>query len=73
MNRPYASDWIIIGDGLQYSKERDLYWYKGRVYDELSARHNGIIGLGAALRLSILSCSDCACTSSMQPCEACRR
>lgn len=48
--RRYASDWVTLGKDLEYSKELDLYYYKGRIYDERSARHNGIVGEGAQLR-----------------------
>lgn len=50
MSRPYASDWEAAGVDLQYSKELGLYWHRGRVYDERSARHNGLIGVGARLK-----------------------
>lgn len=49
----FASDWITIREGLQYSKEQNLYWFNGRVYDERSAQHNGIIGLGFQFRETI--------------------
>lgn len=49
MKKPYASDWSKITDDLEYSKSRGLYWYNGRAYDELSAQHNGIVGMGATL------------------------
>lgn len=39
-----------ISEGVWYCKQKDLYWKDGTVYDELSARHNGIIGIGAQLR-----------------------
>ena len=50
--RPYASDWISIREGLYYSDESKLYWdsKSNTVYDERSAKHNGLIGIGAALR-----------------------
>lgn len=48
--KPYADDWQTLDTDLEYSDSRKLYYYKGRVYDELSARHNGIVGHGARLR-----------------------
>ncbi len=48
--KPYASDWQCLSDDLEFSASKQLYWCKGRVYDELSAQHNGIIGHGALLR-----------------------
>jgi len=48
--KPYAEDWQQLREGLEYSPRLKLYWYMGQVYDELSARHNGIIGAGAELR-----------------------
>ena len=48
--RPYASDWKEIEPGLEYSAEIDRYWHNGRVYDERSARHNGLVGMGAQLK-----------------------
>ena len=48
--KPYSDDWENIRPDLQYSKHLDLYWYKGKVYDQLSASHNGIIGLGYVLK-----------------------
>lgn len=50
MKKPYASDWAYLCHGVEYSQELDLYWFEGRVYDERSARHNGIIGAGRDLR-----------------------
>ena len=46
MKKPYASDWKKINEDTEYSEELDRYWRKGRLYDELSASHNGIIGVG---------------------------
>lgn len=46
----YATDWKEISPGVEYSKELDLYYYKDRIYDALSAAHNGIIGVGRILR-----------------------
>lgn len=48
--RKYASDWKMVGEDLYYSQELGLWWKDGRHYDKLSAEHNGIIGMGAALR-----------------------
>lgn len=42
-----------IAPGLYYCKSKDLYFYKGRVYDQLSASHNGLIGMGAMLKNAI--------------------
>lgn len=50
MQQPHATDWTTIAQDLQYSKKLDRYWYKGRIYDERSANHNGIIGMGARLK-----------------------
>ena len=50
MNKPYANDWVIVADGVEYSESKKIYWSNNRVYCELSARHNGIIGAGAYLR-----------------------
>ena len=57
-NKPYADDWEQIGTTIssgryypvEYSKHKDLYWFQDTVYDEKSARHNGIIGVGSALK-----------------------
>ena len=51
--KPYASDWQRLSEHLEFSASKQLYWYKGRVYDDLSAQHNGIIGLGALLKTII--------------------
>jgi len=48
--KPYADDWEQIRPDLQYSKSKDLYWHNGKVYDQLSASHNGIIGAGFQLK-----------------------
>ena len=57
--RLYASDWQFIDDtDVEYSKDLDLYYYQGTRYDERSARHNGIIGLGATLRTLIKENND---------------
>jgi len=57
--KPYADDWQSLGDGVEYSPHLKLYWCKGRVYDELSAMHNGIIGPGAQLRRIIAEDRQC--------------
>ena len=51
MSRPHAPDWRVINPttGLEYSAEIARYWFRGRVYDEVSARHNGLVGQGALL------------------------
>ena len=48
--KPYAKDWKHIRPDLEFSVSKQLYWYKGRVYDQLSASHNGIVGVGHQLR-----------------------
>jgi len=48
--KPYATDWKNVKPDVEYSKELDLYWYKGSVYDALSAAHNGIMGIGRILK-----------------------
>jgi hypothetical protein len=48
--KPYAPDWKELHPGVQYSEECDLYYANKRVYCELSARHNGIIGTGHKLK-----------------------
>jgi hypothetical protein len=52
MKKPCASDWQKLEDDLEYSKEEDLYWVPSTktIYDERSAQHNGLIGMGAVLR-----------------------
>jgi hypothetical protein len=51
MKKPYASDWKVINyAGVQYSESLDRYWYRDRIYDERSANHNGLIGMGAQLK-----------------------
>ena len=47
--KPYATDWVRLNEHTEYSPHLQLYWHKGRVYDQLSASHNGIIGTGADL------------------------
>lgn len=49
-NKPYASDWEEIGNGVQYSAELKRWFKDDTTYDERSAIHNGIIGAGAELR-----------------------
>ena len=44
-----GSDSEEISTGLWYCKQRNLWWKDGTVYDERSANHNGIIGMGASL------------------------
>lgn len=39
-----------LGEGLYYCENMNLYWEGGRVYDERSAQHNGIIGAGKQLK-----------------------
>ena len=39
-----------ISPGLFYCKKKHLWWKDGVVYDELSANHNGLIGMGAQLK-----------------------
>lgn len=60
--KPYAQDWVVINPShkckgyigpVEYSEELNRYFYKGQVYDELSARHNAIIGIGAQLQTII--------------------
>ena len=41
---------IEISEGLWYCEQRNLYWKDGVTYDELSADHNGLIGVGARLK-----------------------
>ena len=52
-NKPLAYDWKHISKDVEYSEELDLYYWNKRVYDERSARHNGIIGLGYSLRKAV--------------------
>ena len=49
-NRPYSNDWESYSDNVDYSPRLGLYWSNGTIYDELSASHNGIIGMGAQLK-----------------------
>lgn len=48
--KPYASDWVTLRKGLEHSTHLELYWCNNKVYDELSASHNGLIGLGHQLK-----------------------
>ena len=48
--KPFATDWEIICEDLEYTPTQKLYWHNNRVYCEVSARHNGLIGLGARLK-----------------------
>ena len=41
---------IEISKGLWYCEKKHLWWKNGKVYDELSAHHNGLIGAGALLK-----------------------
>lgn len=43
---------LMDNDEVRVTKEfgQTIYHYRGKKYDELSARHNGIIGMGAQLR-----------------------
>lgn len=41
---------VEISPGLWFCESRNLYWKDGRVYDELSASHNGLIGLGSQFK-----------------------
>ena len=41
---------VEISLGLWYCEDKHLWWKDGNVYDELSARHNGLIGMGAQLK-----------------------
>lgn len=42
-----------LSEGLYYCAKHNLWWKAGVVYDELSASHNGIIGMGAQLKRTI--------------------
>lgn len=44
--KTYSDDWKHIRADLQYSEKLELYYYDGTLFDELSANHNGIIGIG---------------------------
>jgi hypothetical protein len=50
MKHYHANDWVKINKNTKYSKERNVYWHKNRIYCPLSAAHNGIIGVGAQLK-----------------------
>lgn len=48
--RPYAQDWQTINDkGVEYSASIGRYWFNGALYDERSASHNGLVGIGSRL------------------------
>ena len=53
MKKPIAPDWERINEKTEYSPSLDLFWANNKVYDNLSASHNGIIGPGYALRKQI--------------------
>lgn len=55
--KPYATDWVTIHPGVEYSAFHNVYYHKGRVYCELSARHNGIIGIGHKLK-EVIKCNN---------------
>jgi len=50
--KPYSDDWKEVRNhpGVEYSEHLDLFYTNGRIYDALSAAHNGIIGIGRILR-----------------------
>lgn len=48
-----APDWETLPNGVEYSPSKQLWYFKGMVYDERSARHNGLIGAGADLKRMI--------------------
>ena len=49
---------VEVGDGLWFCEKLDLWWKDGKVYDRLSAAHNGLIGVGATLRKIIKAQED---------------
>jgi hypothetical protein len=51
--KPYATDWVTLHRGVEHSIQLGLYWHNNQVYDELSASHNGLIGLGHQLKEAI--------------------
>lgn len=53
--KPYADDWIFVNNETEYSKNLKLYWYNNKIYNELSAQHNGIIDLGYKLKKQLRS------------------
>lgn len=55
VKKPIALDWIKCGD-VEYSPELNLYWDGKNKYCEVSARHNGLIGLGVVLKNQIKEC-----------------
>ncbi len=44
-----------LGGGLYHCPSLSLWWKNGVTYDELSASHNGIIGMGAQIKQMIRS------------------
>lgn len=48
--KPYARDWKFHSPDVEYSEDLGLFYHNFRVYCELSAHHNGIIGEGAKLK-----------------------
>ena len=48
--KPVAPDWVNVGDNTEFSRSLNLWYKNGVVYDERSAIHNGIIGLGRTLK-----------------------
>lgn len=44
-----AGNWSTI-NGVEYCSESKRYWFKGSLYCEGSARHNGIIGYGVVFK-----------------------
>ena len=45
-NKPFARDWIAVNNTTEYSASLELYFNDHKIYDELSANHNGLIGYG---------------------------
>lgn len=56
-NRPYSDDWVDLGGGICYSEKLHRWWDGKTIYDELSANHNGITGMGASLKKMITNLS----------------
>lgn len=50
MNKPIANDWERINERTEYSEFLNVFWANGKVYDNRSAVHNGIVGPGAQLK-----------------------
>lgn len=44
---------IEVSPGLFYCRKLNLWWKDGVTYDEGSATHNGLIGVGAELKTTI--------------------